>query len=304
MNEIAASLIPVFLQIALGFAIKRIGFPGDAFWPFVERLTYFVLFPPFLFATITAADLRGYDVGPMALGLLTAIAIIGALVAVTRHIFHFSGPAYSSVFQGAVRWNSFMALATIASLYGHNGMALASVGFGVLVPVANLLSVYTVTRHASHEKPDFRKLLASLASNPLLLACAAGILVNASGVSLPTPLLKTADTIGAAAIPLGLLAVGASLDLRAARSSALAITYTSILRLAVMPLVMYAACTAWGVDGLARAVAVICGATPTAPSAYILARQLGGDATLMANLITATTLAAAFTMPLVILFLL
>lgn len=302
MSAILSALIPIFLQIALGYAIKRTGFPGDAFWPYMERLTYFVLFPPFLFTTIVSADLGDYDIGPMALALLIAIMAIGAIAALTRHLFRFNGPAYSSVFQGAVRWNSFIALATIGSLFGHDGLALASVGFGVLVPVANLLSVYVLTRHASHEEPNPRKLALSLAANPLLLACALGILLNTLGITLPAPIIKTTEMIGSAAVPLGLLAVGASLDLRAASSSGLAIAYTSILRLAVMPLIMYGACVILGVDGLARAVAVICGATPTAPSAYILARQLGGDATLMANLITATTLAAAFTMPLVIVF--
>lgn len=304
MNEIIASLVPIFLQIALGFFIKRIAFPGDAFWPLMERVTYFVLFPPFLFVTIATANLDGYDIAPMALALLSAIAIMAALVALTRRLFRFSGPEYSSVFQGAVRWNAFIALATISSLFGKDGAALASVGFGVLVPVANLLSVYVVTRHASHEKPNFKRLALSLATNPLLIACALGILINVTGLALPAPLFKTAETIGAAAVPLGLLAVGASLDLHAARSSTIALSYTSALRLAVMPLIMFAACLILGVDGMARSVAVICGATPTAPSAFILARQLGGDATLMANLITATTLAAAFTMPLVLALLL
>jgi predicted permease len=240
----------------------------------------------------------------MALALMTAIVVMAAFVALTRHLFRFSGPQYSSVFQGAVRWNSFIALAITANLFGTSGTALASVGFGVLVPIANFLSVYVVTRHASHEKPSLKRLGISLATNPLLIACALGILVNTADVTLPAVLLQTAGTIGAAAVPLGLLAVGASLDLHAARSSTLALGYTTVLRLAVMPVIMFAACSAWGVDGLARAVAVVCGATPTAPSAYILARQLGGDATLMANLITATTLGAAFTMPLVLVLLL
>jgi predicted permease len=304
VSAIVASLVPIFLTIALGFFVKRINFPGEAFWPLLERVTYFVLFPPFLFEAIASADLTKYDVAPMALALFSAMLAIGAIVAVTRHLFRFSGPEYTSVFQGAVRWNSFVAVAAIASVFGPSGLALASVGLGVLVPVANVMSVYVLTRHAAHEKPNIERIAISLATNPLLIACALGILVNATGLPLPAPLLSTAEMLGAASVPLGLLLVGASLDLNAARSSGLAIGYTCLLRLAVMPSIMVAVCAAWGVGGLARDVAVICGSTPTAASAFILARQLGGDAPLMANLITATTIGAAFTMPLVLAFLL
>lgn len=303
MSDIAAALIPVFLVIAVGWGMRRMDFPGDAFWPMAERVTYFVIFPCFIVSTLTSADLSGFNAGPMTLGLLTGVAAMTALVAATRHLFGFSGPQYTSVFQGAIRWNGFVALATIATLYGKPGLALAAVSFGVLVPIANLLCVYTLKRHASHEPLTFRELTLSLAGNPLLIACAIGIAINALGVPVPGPIGETIHTIGVAAVPLGLLAVGASLDLGAARQTSVALAYTSVLRLAVMPLLMFAACTFWGVTGMPRAVAVICGATPTATSAYILARQLGGDATLMANLITATTLAAIVTMPVVLSFL-
>jgi hypothetical protein len=55
------------------------------------------------------------------------------------------------------------------------------------------------------------------------------------------------------------------------------------------------ACLGLGVTGEARTVAIICAAVPPASSAYILARQLGGDATLMATLITVLTLVSVFT---------
>lgn len=300
MGDILAALVPVFLVIALGAVMRRAGFPGAAFWPLLERVTYFIIFPCFLFATLVRGELGDHDIGPMALALLGGILAMAGLVATTRPFFGFSGPQYSSVFQGAVRWNGFVALAAIGTLYGADGLALAAVGFAVLVPVANLLSVYVVTRAAQEAPVPLPDLALALAGNPLLLACAAGIAVNGLGLTVPGPLFQTAAMIGASAVPLGLLAVGASLDLGAARTSLTPLAYTSVLRLVVMPVLMFASCTVFGVEGVARAVAVICGATPTATSAYILARQLGGDAVLMANLITATTFGAALSLPVVI----
>lgn len=61
---------------------------------------------------------------------------------------------------------------------------------------------------------------------------------------------------------------------------------------------MFLGCWLFGIEGIARTVAVIAGAVPTAASSFILARQMGGDAPLMANLITVQVLLAVFSLPL------
>ncbi|NWH08568.1 MAG: AEC family transporter [Alphaproteobacteria bacterium] len=297
---IIEALIPVFLVIALGHGLRRIGFPGDAFWPLMEQVTYFVIFPCFLFSTIAGGNLEGYDIGPMTLALIGAVACMALLTYALWPILGLSGRQFSSFFQTTVRWNGFVALAAIGSLYGKPGLALAAVSFGVLVPLANLLCVYVVTRTASGQPVALAEMGRLLLTNPLLIGCAAGIIVNGAALPVPASLFDTARLIGTAAVPLGLLAVGASLDLAAARSSVIVISAASAMRLLLMPALMLGACKLFGVEGTAMAVAVICGGTPTATSAYILARQLGGDAPLMANLITATTLGAMLTLPLVI----
>ena len=74
----------------------------------------------------------------------------------------------------------------------------------------------------------------------------------------------------------------------------------SALKLILMPMMMLGFCLIYNVTGPARGVALVAGAVPTATNAYILARQLGGDAPLMANLVTFTTLAAFATMPIIV----
>ncbi|MBI1239280.1 MAG: AEC family transporter [Alphaproteobacteria bacterium] len=302
MIDIIDALIPTFLVIAIGWAMRQSGFPGEAFWPNLERVTYFVIFPCFLFETLITGQVDPGELAPMTFGLLTGVFVMAGLVFAARLALPMPGPQFSSVFQGAVRWNGFVALAVIAPLFGEPGMRLAAIGFGVLVPIANLLSVYVVTRYASDTPVKWDALARSLAMNPLLWACALGIAAQALGLSIPVALETTVATIGKAAVPLGLLAVGASLDLAAARASGSAVALTCTLRLLVMPGIMWASLTLWGIEGIGRDIAVVFGATPTATSAYILARQLGGDAVLMANLVTATTLGAIATMPVVLYF--
>jgi hypothetical protein len=58
----------------------------------------------------------------------------------------------------------------------------------------------------------------------------------------------------------------------------------------------------FGVSGTGLVIVAVCSAVPTAPSAYVLARQMGGDAPLLAQIITLQTILAAITMPIAIAF--
>lgn len=300
MLDISLSLLPVFLLIALGAALKRAGFPGDDAWPPLERLVYFVLFPPLLFHTIVTADLDKGEALNLAAVFLIAIAAMTAILLALRPVLPLSGAAFSSVFQGAVRWNSYVALGIIAALLGPHGVALAAVAFATIVPVVNVLSVLVITRYAGDTPAAGRAILRAIVYNPLIIACLSGLAVAALGIHLPAFLLDMLKSMGSATIPLGLLAVGAALDFAHMRASGTASALTVVLKLVLMPLLTYGACLALGITGDSRTVAIVCAAVPPASSAYILARQLGGDASLMATLVTVLTLFSVVTIPLAI----
>jgi len=300
MLSILNSLIPVFAVIALGWTIKRLDFPGEGLWAPLDRLVYYIFFPALLMETLATANLADFDVWPMAYalwaGLFTMVAILMAIFWLGK----FSGPQFSSIFQGAARWNGFVALAAIGEIYGQQGVALAAVSFAVLVPTVNVLSVLILTRYAGETPAGLPTVLKLLSRNPLILACAAGILLNVSGIGLPGAIGITFDILGKAALTIGLLAIGAGLQIPAAFRSKWTVVMTSALKLMVMPMLMMGWCYVFDVTGLPRQVVLICAAVPGATSSYILARQLGGDSTLMASLITGGTLLAALTMPLMV----
>lgn len=301
MLPIIYALIPVFLVITLGACARRIGFPGEEFWPPLDRVTYFILFPALLVHSLVAADFENLPVPNMATalfaGLITMSLVMMALRPLIAGPMGQSGPAFTSMFQGATRWNSFVALAASFALFGNEGLALAAVGIGVLVPTVNVLCVFILMRYAGDEPARLMALGKLLIRNPLVIACAVGIFLNASGIGLWEPVLAAVDILGRAALALGLLAVGAGLDLSQFTAQRGPIILTTALRLLAMPLFMAGWCWVFDVEGIARMVAIICGAVPGATASYVLARQLGGDAPLMASLITASTICAMATMP-------
>jgi malonate transporter and related proteins len=300
MIDVLIALGPVFAIIALGAALRWLKFMPDDGWRAVERVTYFVLFPCFLFGAIAFANFGDEPVGRMALLLTAAMMLMAAIVYPFRTLMKLDGPAFTSVFQGAVRWNSYVALGAIAAVLGQSGLALAAIAVAIMVPLANALCVVVLMHHAGNGGANLAMLAKQLARNPLILACIAGIATQAIGLPIPKVASTTIDLLGKAALPLGLIAVGASLDLGDARARPIPVVTATVLKLLVMPLLVAAGAIALGIEGPAKMAALICAAVPGASSSYILARQLGGDAPLMANITTAQTLAAMVTMPIIL----
>jgi hypothetical protein len=213
------------------------------------------------------------------------------------------GPAFGSFFQGSLRFNSYVGLGAVLALYGSDGIGLFAVAIAVCVPTLNVLCVAMLIRYGKAEHTAQLDLLGQLQlifTNPLILACFAGIALNLLGVTLPAAVNTVAGILGQASIALGLLAVGAALDLPVLRRARWPVIGMCLMNLMAYPAIMAGFAMLYGLEGLGRSVVVLWAALPTSAASYILARQLGGDAPLMAAGITATTVVAAFTMPLML----
>jgi len=295
--SILVALVPVFLVILSGYLFRRIRFPGESFWPDVERLTYFALFPCLLIQKTASASLDLATMGPMAKALLFAVLAMAALLIVSRSLWSLEPRSYTSFFQGGIRFNTYVGLSAAYALFGDRGLTLAAVALAVLIPVINVLCVGVLIGFAHHQKPRGRLLLTAVTQNPLILACGLGILLNVSGIGLSPGVSDTLGIFGTAALPLGLLAVGAGLDMADARRAGKTVISNCAVKLIALPALMWMAARLFQVESTAAAVAVLFAALPGSGSSYILARQLGGDSTLMASIVTVQILLSMVTLP-------
>ncbi len=180
------------------------------------------------------------------------------------------------------------------NLYGDAGVTLASVVMAVLIPVLNVQCVWVLRRYGSGQGGS---LLRGLATNPFIVGIVVGLALNFSGLTLPAPVMSALNMIGSGALGLGLLLVGAGLQLEDLRRPNVALMLGVGLRLVLLPAIGGLAALALGLTGTAVAVVVICLAVPSASACYVLARQMGGDAPLMAAILTAQTLVSFLTLP-------
>ncbi|WP_099867533.1 AEC family transporter [Pararhizobium haloflavum] len=293
---IVIALLPVIFLIGFGHLIRRTGFLSEAFWPQAERLSYFVLLPALFMHGLATADLDGLPVGKLAGTLVVTLCIVGALLAVANRFLKIDGPAFTSVFQGGIRFNNYVGVTAAVGLFGPGAIALAAVANASIVPTVNVLCLLVFARYGS-ARPGFFGVVRTIVTNPLVVSCVIGIALQASGLGLPAGIAGFFKALGQASLPLGLLCVGAALDWGALGRGMKETLTATVTKFAIMPPATALIALAFGLRGDAALLAVMFQALPTASSSYVLARQLGGDAPLMASIIAFQTVLAAITVP-------
>ena len=304
MAVVVAALLPVFLLIVLGFILKRTLIRPETQWHGLERLTYYVLFPMLLVQTLVKADLTKVPVagvgGALLLSVLADVAAVPRAAAPARTLFgrwarlHLDLPGRDPLADlcGARR---------LRQSVWRPGLALASVAMVAIIPLVNVFSVAVLAHYASPEKRSVGSIVMTVAGNPLIWACAIGLALNVAHVPLPKLWHEVADALGRSSLAIGLLVTGAGLHLEGMFRPSLAASVAVLLKLVLMPVIAVALALRFGLSGseprhrhrLRRRAA-------PHPSAYVLARQMGGDAPLLAQIITLQTILAAITMPIAI----
>ena len=291
MLSAAPIVFSVLLVMILGKVISLTILKEESFWQSLSRLCYWVLFPAMLFKTIATSDFSDMAVDKTVIALLTGLFGVTVLIWIAGRQFRLNNADLSSLLQGAFRHNGFMALSIIAGLYGPKAVELGTLCLATLVPVSNVMSVaILIYLNKRHEGMDLRRLLLKeLIRNPLILSIAAGLAAKYMPADLPIFILDTTELLGRGALPALLLAIGAGVHLSAFRSAWRTLLLSALAKAVIFPGLMVGSAMVMGLDGLSLIIIMIVGVMPTAVSSYPLARELGGNAKLMAEILSLQT---------------
>ncbi len=300
MTGILAALAPIFLLILFGYGLRRAGWFAEAFWTDVNRLVFTILLPAYLVLRIGTADLSGLVFGPMGLGVAAGLCAMAAIAFVLKPLFRVDGPGFGAVFQGSMRPNIYIGFAAAEVLFGVDGGTLGAIVVAVGTPLVNVFAVVVLTFYGPDGGGGWRQALLAMARNPVILAILAGLAINLSGLGLPPVIDGMLGILASGALAMALLSVGAGLHFAAARRAGAKVLAVTALKLAGLPAITLATCLAFGAEGLPLVVAVMFASLPNSPTSYSMTRQLGGDHTMMAAIITVQTFVAMATMPAVL----
>lgn len=302
MLSIYASLLPVFMLIAIGFGLRKLNVIPEEQWRGIERLVFWILLPALLILVLADASLGIGEALTFAMAILGTIIFMCLAAFLARRPlqrwFGADGPAFTTVFQTTTRWHGFIALAVADKLFGAPGLALLAVVFVVMVPVLNTSSILVLAAYAGKDPAPGRIIVRSLVSNPIMWGLIIGLIIRFSGVVLPDIATSTLELAGDGALGVSLLALGAGLSWRAVRKTSALVVVASFAKLIVYPLVGIGFALMFGVTGMAFVIVVLATAVPTAVNGYVLAREMGGDAELYAATLTAQVVVSFITLPL------
>ncbi|WP_135079112.1 AEC family transporter [Terasakiella sp. SH-1] len=306
MIEIFYALGPIFLLILIGYWLRKKDHIAEGFWDPAEMLTYYVFFPALLLRTTSTADMGELDIGPMAFAIVSSMVLVGAITVKARPLLNIDGPTFTSLFQGSIRFNTYVGIAAASALWGQPGLTLIAIAVAFAVPLVNVLCIIVMETYGDHRTdgpPQVGSLVRSVLRNPLILACILGLSMNGMDVTLPPVFGPLVEILARAALPVGLLCVGAGLHFQTIREAGRTVIAANVIKLLVLPLVCWGCCVAIGVEGLTRDLCIFFCGLPVASSSYVLARKMGGNGEVMSAIITLTTLCAMVSLPLLLLFL-
>lgn len=289
------TVLPIFGLIVLGAVLKRLPLLDANGWAAIDRIVYWVFFPALLFASVARADLGGHELVPMAIGVAVTVTVMTALLFVLARVMDAPRAARSSLVMGGIRFNTFLGVAVAEQTFGASGVTLAAVCIAVLVPTVNVISIWTLQRGTPGG--GLLRTLGSLLRNPLIIACVLGAMVNLSGAETPPVLMTGVDFLGQASLPLGLVAIGAGLAFDTLKKDQDLLIAGVVAKMVVQPALAFGILYLVGLGPVALVVSVMWLALPAAPSSYVMARTLGGDAPLMAALLTAQVIVSAISIP-------
>src|SRR5574344_1351069 len=289
MEHIFSSLIPIFSLIVIGYLFKKISFPSHDFWPMADKLTYYILMPALLIFTLSKAKIDSSSMTFISVCLL-AIFITMIILMIFNKISPTQNSSFTSIVQGGIRLNTYVFLALSASIFGDKGLVLAAIIITFAIPFL-YISIFAL--YSNNSKIDFFYLFKSIVKNPLIIACVLGALTNFSEIKIPISIENLLKILSSAALPLGLISIGYTLVLKEIKSAKKDLTVTMIAKFIVLTLIIYILAISFSLDNLMIAILVLFAIMPTAPSSFILARQLGGDLPLITSIITVQTIVAA-----------
>lgn len=297
---VAGLVAPVFLIVALGFFLKKVGLINDNFVRLSSRIVFTVSLPALIFTEISKTDLSAI------LNLdLIGFAYAGTLVTFFA-VWLISIPSVKTAtdrtvfIQGSFRGNfAVIGLALIANVYGINSLGKASLLLAFTIPIYNTLSVIALTVPLRKErKMNIRSTVFEILRNPLVLAVILSIPFSYFKIRLPFIVNTTIDYLAVLALPLALLGIGGFMDFKEIKKGFTLSVYSTILKLIVFPVIMTYGAYLFGFRGYDLGLLFILFACPTAIASFIMAEAMGSNSKLAANILLMTTLASLFTITL------
>ncbi|CAB5081875.1 Auxin efflux carrier family protein [Olavius algarvensis associated proteobacterium Delta 3] len=290
---ILEGLFPVFALLLLGHLLRRFGLTSESFLKASDRLVYFIFFPALLFWKIGGASPPTTETWNLCGAAFIAVFVIYG--ASTLFIVLFKVPRFKagSFSQSCYRFNTYIGMAVIVTAVGEAGIKHFGILIGLIIPVVNVMAVSTLIWFSDHSYSMIRRMkftAIAVISNPLIIACVAGMLYSQFASGFPGFIDNTLGLFSYVTLPLALLSIGGELTFKRLRGNFNLSLAASVFKLLIYPAMGYLFLSWFHVTGVPFKTGMIFFALPTSPAIYVLSSQLSSDTALASAAIVLSTI--------------
>ncbi len=291
------TVAPVFLIVAVGYLLRRIGLMNENFINLSSKIVFSVSLPALIFVELSSSDF-GKTFDPGQIVFIYAATFFSYLLSWLFAVLFVERKKDRGVFvQGSFRSNyAIVGLAIIASMFGKQALGKASLLLAFMIPIYNVLSVIALTLPLRDSKKiNIKATALEILRNPLIIAVIAALPFTLFKIPVHPIIIDTGEYLGGIALPLALIGIGGSMNLENLKEASSLAFFATMLKIIIFPLILTYAAFLFGFSGNDLGIMFVLFACPTAIASFVMAEAMGSNGKLAGNIVLISTVGSVFT---------
>lgn len=288
--------VPVFLLMVLGIVLKKIGWVSDTFASQMNKFVFLVPLPVLLFQDLATVDFaKAWNFKFVSFCFLATVLSILIVVLISSLLKERSlrGEFIQSSYRSSA---ALLGVALIQNIYGHSVMGpLMIIGS---VPLYNIMAVtvlsYYQPNRDSQKQNMLKTTLKGIIRNPIIIGIVVGLVWSILKLPMPPILSKTVSNISAMATPMGLIAMGASFDIKKALGKMKPAFIATFIKLFGFCMIFLPIAIMLGFQNEELVAILIMLGSATTVTCFVMAKNMGHEGILSSNVVMLTTLLSGF----------
>lgn len=291
-------IAPLFFLMVIGYVIaNNTNLADKDLLKKANSLVFKVFLPCMLFKNIYQSNIREQMQGGLCFFAAGSLLLLFVLLCLIVPKVVRKENQQGVVIQGIFRSNYVIfGVAVVENMYGPANTVTAAILSAVLVPMYNFLAVIALSFFGGKRERDFKKVIAGILKNPLIIASVLGIIASLLGVKLPKAADTTLSDLAKLATPIAFLILGGDFDFSKVKGNLKIAGGVVVVKMVILPLIFIPIVAAMGYRDSDLLAALLAYQTPVAVSSYIMAQQAGADEQLAGQLVVFSSVVSIFTL--------
>ncbi|MDO5391913.1 MAG: AEC family transporter [Eubacteriales bacterium] len=297
------AVVPFCIYIAFGLFTRSIGLVAEDFTKQLNQMVFRAFFPIMMFYNLYSMDLSQKFDGKLVLTGIGSLFVLIALLCLIVPLIVKENSRCGVMIQAIYRSNFVLfAIPLTESVFGSEGVALASMMVAIVVPIYNVVAVI-VLEYFRGGVPKIGQLAKNVLSNPMIMGAIVGLVFFGLHMHLPACVEKPVKAFSDLSTPLALFVLGSTLHFSSIRKNLKYLVSALGLKLVIIPSIIMVLAVKLQFRPVECFVLFAMFATPVAAASYPMAQNMGGDGELAGELVVTSTVVSVFTIFLWIYFL-